>query len=72
MKKRAVHSVLSPQSSSLESSPDLLPRLFGRKVAAEVAGGVARGIRTRGAAPHDVEADYVQQLYRLRLLLEDK
>ncbi len=33
---------------------------------------VARGIRTRGAAPHDVEADYVQQLHRLRLLLEEK
>ena len=33
---------------------------------------VARGIRPRGAAPHDVEADYVQQLYRLRLHLEGK
>src|SRR5215216_3831519 len=33
---------------------------------------VARGIRPRGAAPHDVEADYVQQLYRLRLQLEGK
>ena len=33
---------------------------------------VARGIRTRSAAPHDVEADYVQQLYRLRLQLEGK
>lgn len=33
---------------------------------------VARGIKTRGAAPHEVEADYVQQLYRLRLLLEEK
>ena len=31
---------------------------------------VARGIRPRGAAPQDVEADYVQQLYRLRLQLE--
>jgi hypothetical protein len=26
----------------------------------------------RGAAPHDVEADFVQQLYRLRLQLEGK
>ncbi|MBV9927916.1 MAG: PrsW family intramembrane metalloprotease [Acidobacteria bacterium] len=33
---------------------------------------VARGIRTRGAAPHEVEADYVRQLYRLRLQLEGK
>jgi protease PrsW len=33
---------------------------------------VARGIRPRGAAPHEVEADYVQQLHRLRLLLEEK
>jgi RsiW-degrading membrane proteinase PrsW (M82 family) len=33
---------------------------------------VARGIRPRGAAPQDVEADYVQQLYRLRLQLEEK
>lgn len=33
---------------------------------------VARGIRPRGAAPHEVEADYVQQLYRLRLQLEGK
>ena len=33
---------------------------------------VARGIRPRGAAPQDVEADYVQQLYRLRLQLEGK
>lgn len=33
---------------------------------------VARGIQARGAAPHDVEADYVQQLYRLRLQLEGK
>jgi len=33
---------------------------------------VARGIRTRGAAPHEVEADYVQQLYHLRLQLEGK
>src|SRR5215204_333805 len=33
---------------------------------------VARGVHTRGAAPHDVEADYVQQLYRLRLQLEGK
>jgi len=33
---------------------------------------VARGVMTRGAAPHEVEADYVQQLYRLRLLLEGK
>ena len=33
---------------------------------------VARGIRTRSSAPHDVEADYVQQLYRLRLQLEGK
>ena len=31
---------------------------------------VARGIQTRGAAPHEVEADYVQQLYRLRLQME--
>ncbi|MFL6257588.1 MAG: PrsW family intramembrane metalloprotease [Pyrinomonadaceae bacterium] len=33
---------------------------------------VARGIRPHGAAPQDVEADYVQQLYRLRLQLEGK
>jgi RsiW-degrading membrane proteinase PrsW (M82 family) len=33
---------------------------------------VSRGVRTRGAAPHEVEADYVQQLHRLRLLLEEK
>jgi RsiW-degrading membrane proteinase PrsW (M82 family) len=33
---------------------------------------VARGIRTHGAAPHEVEADYVQQLYRLRLQLEER
>ncbi|HWS88826.1 MAG TPA: PrsW family intramembrane metalloprotease [Pyrinomonadaceae bacterium] len=33
---------------------------------------VARGIQPRGAAPHEVEADYVQQLYRLRLQLEGK
>jgi hypothetical protein len=33
---------------------------------------VARGIRSRGAAPHEVEADYVQQLYRLRQQLEGK
>jgi len=33
---------------------------------------VARGVRTRGAAPQDVEADYVQQLHRLRLQLEGK
>jgi RsiW-degrading membrane proteinase PrsW (M82 family) len=33
---------------------------------------VARGIRPRGADAHNVEADYVQQLYRLRLQLEGK
>jgi RsiW-degrading membrane proteinase PrsW (M82 family) len=33
---------------------------------------VARGIRPRHAAPHEVEADYVQQLHRLRLQLEGK
>ena len=33
---------------------------------------VARGIRPRHRAPHEVEADYVQQLYRLRLQLEGK
>jgi RsiW-degrading membrane proteinase PrsW (M82 family) len=33
---------------------------------------VARGIRPRHAAPHEVEADYVRQLYRLRLQLEER
>ena len=33
---------------------------------------VARGIRPRHAAPHEVEADYVQQLDRLRQQLEGK
>ncbi|MET0645370.1 MAG: PrsW family intramembrane metalloprotease [Pyrinomonadaceae bacterium] len=33
---------------------------------------VARGVPVRGAAPHEVEADYVQQLYRLRQQLEGK
>ena len=34
---------------------------------------VARGVvPARGAAPHEVEADYVQQLHRLRLQLEGK
>ena len=33
---------------------------------------VARGVPARGAAPHEVEADYVQQLYRLRQQLEGK
>lgn len=33
---------------------------------------VSRGVLTRGAAPHEVEADYVQQLHRLRLQLEEK
>lgn len=33
---------------------------------------VARGIRPRGADAHNVEADYVRQLYHLRLQLEGK
>lgn len=33
---------------------------------------IARGIHPRDAAPHEVEADYVQQLYRLRQQLEEK
>jgi hypothetical protein len=33
---------------------------------------VARGIRPRHGAPHEVEADYVQQLYRLRQQLEGR
>lgn len=50
-------------------------RVLYNRAASELAfhrSRAARGIRPRGAAPHEVEADYVQQLYRLRLLLEEK